>query len=240
MRYAIIGDIHGNLESLESVMASIEEEEVDRIICVGDIVGYGANPVECIEIVRERCHTVVAGNHDYAAIGLTDIDFFNPFAKQAVVWTSEQLREEDIEYLAKLRLIERDDGFTVVHATLEDPKGWGYILNTFDAAVSFELQTDSLCFVGHTHVPVVYQKTDSFVTGHRFVSKLEDGSKYIINVGSVGQSRDGDPRACYVMYDSTHSVLRLKRIEYDIETAQKKILKAGLPQILADRLSIGR
>lgn len=240
MRYALIGDIHGNLEAFEAVLSSIEKEGVDEILCVGDIVGYGANPVECIDLVKEKCTKVIAGNHDYAAIGLTDIDYFNPFAKDALLWTSERISEKEINYLAGLKLIEREDNFTMVHASLENPREWGYILNTFDAAMNFELQVDPLCFIGHSHGPVVYMKRDNFISGHRFVSKIEPGYQYIINVGSVGQPRDGDYRACYVVYDFGLQTLRLKRAEYNVAKAQKKILDAGLPQILADRLSIGR
>lgn len=240
MRYAVIGDIHGNLEAFTAVLTSIEKEEVNQILCVGDIVGYGANPVECIDLVRERCAKIVAGNHDYAAIGLADIDYFNPFAKDALIWTSERLGEKEINYLAGLKLIEREDNFTMVHSALNNPRDWGYILNTFDAALNFELQTDPICFVGHSHGPVVYMKRDNFISGHRFISKVEPGCQYIINVGSVGQPRDGDWRACYVVYDLELQTLRLRRVEYDVEKAQRKILEAGLPQVLADRLSIGR
>ncbi len=240
MRYALIGDIHGNLESLEAILSSIAKEKVDQILCLGDIVGYGANPVECIKIIQERCTKIVAGNHDHAAIGLADIDFFNPFAKQAVLWTSEKLSEEEINFLASLKLVEREADFTLVHAALDAPRSWGYILNTFDAAVNFEIQADALCFIGHSHVAVAYQKKQNFVSGHRFINKVEEGSQYIINIGSVGQPRDGDHRACYVVYDTEFQTLRLKRVEYDVAGAQKKIIAAGLPEILADRLSIGR
>lgn len=240
MRYALIADIHGNLEAFESVLSSIQEEKIDQTLCVGDIVGYGANPIECIDLAKKHCTKAVAGNHDYAAIGLTDIDYFNPFAKDALLWTSEKLTENEINYIAALKLVEREDGFTMVHATLNNPREWGYILNTFDAAVHFDLQTDSLCFVGHSHGPVAYIKRENFISGHRFVSKIEPGCKYIVNVGSVGQSRDGDYRAAYVVYDLELQTLKLKRVEYDVQKAQRKILDAGLPQILADRLSIGR
>lgn len=240
MRYALIADVHGNLEALEAVLLSVEKEKIDQILCVGDIVGYGADPIECIHLVKDKCSKSICGNHDSAAIGVTDIDFFNPFAKEAVLWTSERLSEEEINYLASLKLVEREDNFTMVHATLDSPRDWGYILNTFDAAVTFQLQTDPVCFIGHSHVPVAYQKKENFISGHRFISKIEPDSQYIINVGSVGQSRDGDPRASYVIYDKKMQTLRLKRVEYDISKTQKKILDAGLPQILADRLSIGR
>lgn len=240
MRYALIGDIHGNLEAFESALTSIEKEEVDQILCVGDIVGYGADPLECIELVKVKCSKVIAGNHDYAAIGLADIDYFNPFAKDALLWTSERLSEREINYLAGLKLIEREDNFIMVHASLNNPREWGYILNTFDAAINFELQVDQICFVGHSHGPVVYMKKDNFISGHRFVSKIESGCQYIVNVGSVGQPRDGDYRASYVIYDLELQTLKLRRVEYDVAKAQKKILDAGLPEILADRLSIGR
>lgn len=240
MRYALMGDIHGNLEALEVVLDSIEKEKVDKILCIGDIVGYGANPIECINLVKEHVSKCVAGNHDYGSIGLADIDYFNPFAKEALLWTSEQLSEKEINYLAGLRLVEREDNFTLVHAALNNPRDWGYILNTFDAAVNFELQADSLCFVGHSHVPVVYMKKDNFVSGHRFVNKINPDFQYIINVGSVGQPRDGDARACYVVYDTDLGTLKLKRVGYDIKRAQLKILDAGIPEVLADRLSIGR
>jgi predicted phosphodiesterase len=240
MRYAIIGDIHGNLEAFSAVLSSIDQEKIDHVLCVGDIIGYGANPVECINLVKEKCFKVVAGNHDYAAIGLTDIDYFNPFAKDAVLWTSEKLGEKEINYIASLKLIDREDSFTIVHSTLDNPREWGYILNTFDAAAHFELQTDPLCFVGHSHGAVAYVKRENFISGHRFVNKIDAGCKYIVNVGSVGQSRDGDYRASYVIYDHELQTLKLKRVEYDVKITQKKIMDAGLPQILADRLSIGR
>lgn len=276
MRYAIIGDIHANLEALEAVIDAISQEKVDQILCIGDIVGYGADPIECIRIVKEKCSKVVAGNHDYAAIGLTDIDYFNPFAKDALLWTSEKLGEQEINYLASIKLVERENsftlldknidtnnksvknnetlqkmpsiknidssmtGFTIVHATLNNPREWGYILNTFDAAINFEIQTDSLCFVGHSHVPVVYMKKENFVSGHRFVSKIDPVCQYIVNVGSVGQPRDGDCRAAFVIYDMQMGTLKLKRVEYDIKKTQQKIINANLPQILADRLIIGR
>lgn len=240
MRYALIGDVHGNLEALEAVLSSIGKEKVDQVLCLGDIVGYGANPIECINLVKKECVKTVAGNHDHAAIGLTDIDYFNPFAKQAVLWTSERLSEDEINYLASLKLVEREGAFTMVHAALDRPRSWGYILNTFDAAVNFEIQADPLCFIGHSHVAVAYQKRDNFVSGHRFINKLDLKQQYIINVGSVGQPRDGDSRSCYVVYDSSLQTLKLKRVEYDISNAQKKIIAAGLPEILADRLTIGR
>lgn len=240
MRYALIADIHGNLEALEAVYRSIDKEKVDKVLCVGDIVGYGADPVLCLKLVRERCAKSICGNHDAASIGLTDIDFFNPFAKEAVLWTSEKLHESEINYLASLKLVDREDGFTMVHATLDSPREWGYILNTFDATVNFQLQTDILCFIGHSHVPVAYQKRENFISGHRFINKVEKDCQYIINVGSVGQPRDGDPRASYVVYDTDLQTVRLRRIEYNIKKAQHKILDAKLPQILADRLSIGR
>jgi len=240
MRYALIADIHSNLEALQSVLASIGKEKIDQILCVGDIVGYGANPVECIHLIKEKCDKCICGNHDSAVIGFTDVDFFNPFAKQAVFWTSEQISEEEINYLASLKFVERENNFTMVHATLDRAREWGYILNTFDAATNFQLQADTICFVGHSHVPVAYQKKGNFVSGHRFINKIEPDCQYIINVGSVGQPRDGDPRASYVIYDDQAQSFILKRINYDIAKAQKKILDAGLPQILADRLSIGR
>lgn len=240
MRYGVFADVHSNLEAWEVVARALSEEKIDRYICVGDIVGYGADPEECIKRVRALDPVVVGGNHDWAAIGKTDITYFNPYAREAVLWTQEKLNKKDKDYLSSLGLIEEVEDFTVVHGTLDEPQEFKYIQDLDSAWSSFELLEKSILFVGHSHVPFILAKDGEIEYISSREAKLESGKKYLINVGSVGQPRDGDPRACYVVYDTEAKMIEIKRLDYDIKGAQAKIMEAGLPRILAERLSVGR
>ncbi len=241
MRYAIISDIHANLEALEAVLADIKKEKVDKCVCAGDIVGYGANPHECIELTREHCPVCVAGNHDFATIEKTNIEFFNQYARQATLWTRQNITEDDRKYLESLPLVaDVDDRFTLVHGTLYAPALFDYIQTTFDAYLSLQVLQKPLCFVGHSHVPISFFLDDAVTYSTDPVIKLKEGVKAIINVGSVGQPRDDDPRAAYAIYDTEKNLVVIKRIEYDVEKAIKKIRDAGLPEILGERLRYGR
>ena len=242
MRYGIIADIHSNLESLESVLAALKDKGVDEYVCVGDIVGYGADPKDCLQIAREICKMTVAGNHDHGATGLLNLDYFNPEAKDAVLWTKEQLNEEELSYLKNLELAQKGDDFLIVHATPLSPGKWDYITSTFTARRNFKGFEEKICFVGHSHVPIVFSMDiERGRCNYAFATKtrIADGGRYIINVGSVGQPRDGNPLASFAVYDTDASEVEINRVEYDIETAQKKIIDAGLPQGLASRLSSG-
>lgn len=240
MRFAIFADIHANLEALQAMLADAEQNECTHYVCLGDIVGYNANPQECVELVRSLECPVVMGNHDEQVSGDHDLEGFNPLAAQAIDWTRNALTDEYRQWLSELRMVRQVRDFTIVHATLDTPHRWGYVLNPLDAAGSFNYQHTQICFYGHTHTPGVYVR-DSTVHAVPFDKvAIESGKKYFINVGSVGQPRDGDPRSAYSIYHVEERCIELRRLEYDIYTAQDKIIEAGLPHKLADRLALGR
>jgi len=240
MKYAIIADIHANLEALQVVLADIEEQKCTHIVCLGDVVGYNANPKECLDIIRQRNIPCIKGNHDEYCSSDEGIEGFNPHAAEAIDWTRKQLTEDDRKWLRELKYIRLIHNFTIVHATLDVPKRWGYVFDRLAAAASFTYQNTPVCFFGHTHVPVAFVR-DTMVRGGTYSKfKIEPGKKYFINVGSVGQPRDNIPKAAYVIYEVEEGTIELRRLDYDIATAQKKILAAGLPQRLADRLALGK
>jgi diadenosine tetraphosphatase ApaH/serine/threonine PP2A family protein phosphatase len=241
MRFAIFSDIHANLEALEAALADARARRCTHFVCLGDVVGYNANPRECIERVRELGCPVVKGNHDEEATLSASSERFNELAERAIEWTRDNLADQDKEWLRSLPLQEQVHDFTIVHATLDTPGQWGYVFNTLDAVASFTYQRTAVCFFGHTHVPMVFIRGQSGVRQERKEHiRIEPGRKYFINVGSVGQPRDGNWRAAYCTYDIQSHLVELLRVKYDLATAQKKIAKAGLPQPLAERLAIGR
>lgn len=216
---------------------------IDRYICLGDIVGYGADPKECVtvtqELIEKKGCICVKGNHDAAACEMTSISNFNTFARLAVVWTKNNIGQSESMFLRSLPVLKREKEFVFVHASLHNPEEWHYIYTIDEAYNNFELLQEKICFIGHSHIPVIFKmgkQFEYFVAGS---VKIENGARYIINVGSIGQPRDRDSRACFVIYDTDESVVEYKRIQYDIAKAQKKIIKAGLPEILAIRLASG-
>jgi len=242
MIYAVISDIHGNLEALLSVLEYIKscDENIDRIICLGDIVGYGADPGECIKATREVSDIILAGNHDFAVCQLTSMEDFNDYAKEAVLWSRNSLNNDEINFLKGLPLKYREENIGFVHASLNQPGSWKYILRAIDTYVDFQIMESEVLFIGHTHIPVIFEdakETVNILTSPEI--HLDSNKKYIINPGSVGQPRDRDPRASFVIFDSDKKDVKRIRIEYDIKEAQKKILDAGLPDVLATRLSYG-
>ncbi len=240
MRICLFADIHANLEALQAVLADAEAAACTHYVCLGDVVGYNANPHECLQIVKDMECPVVKGNHDEQASIETDLDGFNEMAEEAINWTRANLTEEDKEWLRELRMVRQVRDFTIVHATLDTPHKWGYVFNQLDASASFNYQHTQLCFYGHTHAPRAYIR-DSSVRNVPFDKlRIEAGKKYFINVGSVGQPRDGDWHAAYSIYHVDQKYVELRRLEYDINTAQDKIVDAGLPQRLADRLALGK
>ncbi|MDB6122780.1 MAG: Metallophosphoesterase [Pedosphaera sp.] len=240
MKFAIIADIHANLEAFQVVLADIKEQKCTHYACVGDVVGYGANPKECLDIVRTMGMPCVKGNHDeYCSID-GELDGFNPHAAEAVNWTRKQLSEEDRQWLRDLKYFRMVTSFSMVHATLDGPQRWGYVFDKLAAAASFTYQNTPVCFFGHTHVPVAFIR-DTVVKGGTYSKfKVDPTRKYFVNVGSVGQPRDNNPKSAYVVYDVDEGTIELRRLDYDIATAQKKILDAGLPPRLAERLAFGR
>ena len=241
MKYAIIADIHANLEALNTVLEDIKTQNCTHIACLGDVVGYNANPKECLDIVRAMNVPVVKGNHDEYCSTENDLEGFNPHAAEAINWTRDQLTVEDRQWLRDLKYMRLVTSFTLVHATLDQPQRWGYVFDRLAAAASFTYQNTAICFFGHTHVPLAFVRDAGQVKGGTYSKfKIEAGKKYFINVGSVGQSRDGVPKATYVVYDMQEQSIELRRLDYDMATTQKKILDAGLPARLAERLALGR
>jgi len=241
MRYGILSDIHGNFEALQTVIGLYRDESVENFLCLGDIVGYGANPKECIDIIRELKAVCIAGNHDWAVSGKLDPVYFNPVAKEAVLWTQKQLSSEDIDFLNNLGLVFKNDDLILAHGTLSEPEFFRYTIHMSDAMKTFHLMDRPICFVGHSHAPNIFiQKDKEAQRENTLKIKVDPECKYIINVGSVGQPRDGNPMAAYGIYDTDTRIVEVKRASYDIKTAQEKILKVGLPASLAIRLTIGR
>ena len=240
MKYGILGDIHGNLEALEAVLEEMDRSGVEKYISVGDLVGYGANPCEVISRVREIGATVVAGNHDFAAVEKLNIDFFNTYARESALWTRKTLSEEDKEFIRTLRLVEQEANFTVVHSTLYSPELFEYIQTSYDAHLAFEQQTAPLSFMGHSHVPVNFFNRKNVSFNMETDVPVDDSIRTMVNVGSIGQPRDENPDSVCCIYDTEEKMVWVNRIDYDIEKAGAKILAAGLPEILAERLKYGR
>ena len=226
MRYALISDIHGNREALDAVLDDIDRKEIDRIICLGDIVGYGADPNYCVERIREVADIVIVGNHDHAAIGLTSTAYFNVYAQEAARWTARTLTKENEEYLRSLEFTHIENDILFVHSTPYQPELWGYVLSPWEAELQFSQFSEKICFIGHSHIPAEYKEPGT--------------ARRIINVGSVGQPRDNDPRSCCYIYDNDADSGRWIRVEYTFNITARRIIEAGLPPALAERLRWGR
>jgi diadenosine tetraphosphatase ApaH/serine/threonine PP2A family protein phosphatase len=226
MRIGIISDIHSNLEALEVMLKRLASEKAERIFCLGDIVGYGANPNECIERVREMCPVSILGNHDAACTGHTSPEYFNSYARAAIDWTVRVLSVENLDYLKTLPLTYTDGSMFLVHATPREPAAWNYISSQAEAETHFGvLERGTTAFIGHSHVPARFEHAA--------------GKKKIINVGSIGQPRDRDPRSCCGLYDTESGTFDWLREVYPVQEAARKIRHAGLPEFLAVRLFIG-
>ncbi|MEJ2054076.1 MAG: metallophosphoesterase family protein [Calditrichaceae bacterium] len=236
MAIAILSDIHSNLEALRAAFDYIGQNDIEKVYCLGDIVGYGPNPNECVELIRDRCEIILMGNHDYAAIGQANIEYFNEYAKMSTRWTIEQLNKENFEFLKGLPFSHQTDDMLLVHSSPSNPSHWYYVLSVQDARIEMQSFSEHICLIGHSHVPVVF-------SGQNFnrerTQKLNPDRKYIINVGSVGQPRDGNPNPCFAVLDLEGNNLEYIRLEYDINTTHDKIVKAGLPLFLAERLLKG-
>ena len=238
---AIFGDIHANIDALQVVLEDCRSQGVTEYLCTGDVVGYNACPHECLEIVRSLGCPVVKGNHDHYVASQRNLDDFNPHAAAVVEWTRGQLSDEEVAYLHDLPFSVTKTGLTLVHSTMDRPENFGYVFDNQQAETNFIQQKTPICFHGHTHCPMIYEKQMAGV--YRIDPQdftLAPGRKYFINVGSVGQPRDGDPRATYVIYDPMKRRISYRRLEYDIAAAQERIRAAGLPERLAERLRFGQ
>jgi diadenosine tetraphosphatase ApaH/serine/threonine PP2A family protein phosphatase len=242
MRYAIISDVHSNLEALKAVLASLDAMRYDTLVCLGDIVGYGPNPNECCALLRERECVAIAGNHDEAAASNSGIDYFSPLAREALEWNKAALTPENLAYLTALPRERRIDSFDIVHGA--PVYHFDYILDVIDAQAAFARTQASLTFVGHSHVAeVYYQDAD----GKTFQQRLHAGGRieidpeyrYIINPGSVGQPRDRNPQSAFALYDTDERFVEVRRVAYDVEAVAGRIDSAHLPAQLGERLTIG-
>jgi len=232
MRLAIISDIHSNLEALTEVLNCIATLHIDEIICLGDVVGYGANPNECVSLIKDAVPYVLLGNHDQAALDLERTTQFNPLARMAAEWTNKNLSAESREFLSRAQYsIERHD-LLFVHSSPYQPEEWHYIISPADAQFNFSYFPQSICFIGHSHTPVIFCEDI-------YTREVVPGKKFIVNVGSVGQPRDYDPRASFGVMDTGKWHYENVRVEYDTKRAADKIRKIGLPKALADRLTVG-
>ena len=239
--FAILGDIHANLEALKVVLDDCRKLGVTDYLCTGDVVGYNANPHECLEIIRNLGCPVVMGNHDRYVSTDQNLMDFNPNAAAVIEWTRQQLTDDEMNFLRKLPFEATQMGISLVHATMDNPRAFGYVFDHLQASAHFVHQKTPICFHGHTHCPMIYEKQlDAIYRIDAQDFTLPIGRKYFINVGSVGQPRDGDPRASYALYSTRSRTLHFRRLEYDIAAAQAKIRAAGLPERLAERLEVGQ
>jgi diadenosine tetraphosphatase ApaH/serine/threonine PP2A family protein phosphatase len=246
LRAAILSDIHSNRHALEAVLAAVDEAEVDQIWCLGDMVGYGAEPDACTALVRERCSTCLVGNHDLALLGALDISTFSEAAATAVEWTRKNVSEETLEFLGGLDPAASQNGVGLFHASPRDPI-WEYVLSTDQAEAGFEVQEERVGLIGHSHIALFFVRTAGMGPDRAQGAQASDGAEvdlsegeWLLNPGSVGQPRDGDSRAAWLELDTERWWGRYHRVPYDIEGAASAILAAGLPEVLAERLQVGR
>ena len=246
MRVAAISDIHANLPALEAVLGEIDAAGVEEIWCLGDVIGYGAEPDECADLVRERCATCLVGNHDLAVLGALDVAAFSEAAAEAVAWTRDNIAERTLDLLRELEPIGRREGIALFHASPRDPV-WEYVLSPEQADACLDVQPERIALIGHSHVSLFFTRPsageqDRDVRGAQSsddtLLDLGDGC-WLVNPGSVGQPRDGDPRAAWLELDTDEQTARFHRVGYDVERAAASISAAGLPRRLADRLHVG-
>ncbi len=242
MRYGFFSDVHSNLEALKVVVADFQKEKLDKVFFLGDAVGYGPDPNECASLIDQMADVKLMGNHDYAALGLIETNLFNEYAQKSMEWTKSVLTEKSLKILSRFIMDHRFDQSYLVHSTPKEPQEWNYILDLDDAEENFNFFNKQVCIIGHSHFPVIIKKYDG---RHCFLhdetwAKIEKGFKYIINIGSVGQPRDGSNQACYLIYNTEEKIATLKRLPYDFKKTQAKMKKWGLPQFLIDRLAVGR
>ncbi|MFH1699912.1 MAG: metallophosphoesterase family protein [Candidatus Zixiibacteriota bacterium] len=243
MKLAILSDVHANLEALNATLAEIERQRAEKIFFLGDAVGYGADPNKCVKIIDKLCDIKLLGNHDYVALGLEDSDNFNPIAKESMRWTQNRIKRKTIETLSNFDMEATFLDYYFVHGTPDCPSDWNYLLTPDDAKEGFEHFNQQICFVGHSHLPCVFcLHPDGSVLMTDTITSFEakPDCRYIINVGSVGQPRDGNADACFVIANTDKNQIDFCRTKYDLERAQKKLRKAQLPEFLASRLANGK
>jgi diadenosine tetraphosphatase ApaH/serine/threonine PP2A family protein phosphatase len=243
MRIAILSDVHGNLPAFEAVLGDIEDESVEEVWCLGDLVGYGAQPDDCVQLARDRCDLSLAGNHDLVVTGDIPISDFSASAATAARWTQETIAEETLDYLKGLRPADADRQPALYHASPRDPV-WEYVLSTWQADECFDVMDARVAAVGHSHVALWFNRDDegnmSGATAEAGGTQDLSGGRWLVNPGAVGQPRDGDPRAAWLLLDTSTWTAEWRRVEYPIEEAARAIEEAGLPAVLAERLYSGQ
>jgi diadenosine tetraphosphatase ApaH/serine/threonine PP2A family protein phosphatase len=246
LRVAVLSDIHSNRQALEAVLAATEEAGVEQTWCLGDMVGYGAEPDACTALVRERCDTCLVGNHDLALLGALDISTFSEAAAAAVEWTRANVSEETLGFLRSLEPTASQDGIGLFHASPRDPV-WEYVLSTDQAEAGFEACEERVGLIGHSHIALFFARATGRHGGRAQGAQAGDGDEvaidegeWLLNPGSVGQPRDSDPRAAWLELDTERWIATYRRVPYEIEAAAAAIRAAGLPDVLAERLEVGR
>lgn len=242
MKYGIYSDIHSNLTALEAVFASMAGRGVKRKVCLGDAVGYGPYPNECIRKIQQESFLCILGNHDSVALGRESSAQFNFFARNAIQWTTQQLTEESRSAMDSWPYIKEDPPFTFVHASPRSPADWTYIATLDEAVDAFDFFRQRICFIGHTHMPtiVVMEGEQEYFICDKSIHKLSTGQRALVNVGSVGQPRDGISLASWCLCDSKSLEIELIRVEYSVPTTQTAMRERGLDEFLINRLSIGK
>jgi diadenosine tetraphosphatase ApaH/serine/threonine PP2A family protein phosphatase len=243
MRIAILSDVHGNLPAFEAVLGDIEDESVEEVWCLGDLVGYGAQPDDCVQLARDRCDLSLAGNHDLVVTGDIPISDFSASAATAARWTQETIADETLDYLKGLRPADADRQPALYHASPRDPV-WEYVLSTWQAEENFDVMDARVAAVGHSHVALWFNRDDegnmSGATAEAGGTQDLSGGRWLVNPGAVGQPRDGDPRAAWLLLDTSTWTAEWRRVEYPIDEAARAIEDAGLPPVLAERLYSGQ
>lgn len=236
MKYAVLSDIHANLEALESVLGDARARGVKRFVCLGDVVGYNANPSECVDVIHSLGCPVVMGNHDAYTVADKIPESVNGRARESLEWTRANIRRDQHEWLMGLPMQRRVGPFEIVHASMHEPESWNYVINAIEAILHFHFQQTPLCFFGHTHHPMWFSTKERKTNKDFDRVELEPGHRYFVNVGSVGQPRGDDKRAQYAIFDSSARTVEMCRVEYDVAAACAKIREAGLPEHNALRL----
>ena len=242
MRYSFFSDVHANLEALKACIIDFRSEKIDEVYFLGDAVGYGPEPDECVRLINDISKVKLMGNHDYAALGLMETEYFNQYAAESMGWTKNSITQNTIEILSDFQLSYELDNILLVHASPKEPGLWHYILDVEDAKDSFDFFAQQLCLVGHTHRPYIVSidGDGDFRLSKDSEETAVSDRRYLINIGSVGQPRDGDPRSCYLIYDTETMMIKHKRVNYNIKATQKHMAKLGLPEYLIERLAIGK
>jgi predicted phosphodiesterase len=242
MRLALLSDIHANLEALQAVLKDLDSQKIDQIVCLGDVVGYGCDPVACLDLVTKHCSVTLMGNHEYAALGRLADQTLNEVARASIIWTRSQLDARLTKVIGRFPMEHRIDTLQLVHASPFEPEMWHYILTPPAARRAFEATDSWICFFGHSHLPTFFALSEGGHCRSQFGHDFQplDENRYLVNVGSVGQPRDDDPRSCYVIFDSDTVDVYYRRVAYDYTVTQRKMAAVNFPALLIERIAVGR